>query len=170
MPRTKNSGPTKISPNGAAPADSSKGDFSLPIRRERAHMEAVGQNRNHLLAEVPLLTLTDSKDIRVKTLQMGRLDPEDVGPMMLALDPAFGPGSGAEHLHPMLDHKDSGVRFAAGIQNLNWSIGGGLIEKIVAISSNVFAMITRPFRRRQMREVQQAEAPPEGDSDYGGDY
>ena len=161
---------------GAAPVV----DPSAPIQGDavaqiRTDMEAVGNQREHALASVPksIFMFPDIAEYRI--IQGSNLPAEAMASYVNILHSgAFSPENRPRNFPAaaaLLYHHDSASRYAYLTGMAGWSVDGKLMDQVVSFGQNVFALLGRAFRRRNMREAHQEISDADSTDDLGqGSY
>ena len=155
-------------------------DPSAPIQGDavaqiRTDMEAVGNQREHALASVPksIFMFPDIAEYRI--IQGSNLPAEAMASYVNILHSGAFPPETRPRIFPaaapLLYHHDSASRYAYLTGMAGWSVDGKLMDQVVSFGQNVFALLGRAFRRRNMREAHAEVSEADSLDDMGqGSY
>lgn len=154
------------------PATPIQGDAVATIRTD---MEAVGNQREHALASVPKSMIMFPEIPEWRILQSSNLPAEAMASYVNILHSgAFAPENRPRNFPAsaaLLFHHDSASRYAFLTGVAGWSVDGKMMEKVAAFGQNVFSLLGRAFRRRNVREAHAEVSESDALDDMGqGSY
>lgn len=134
-------------------------------------MEKMGANREHALASVPQSVYLNPGVAQVRLLQSMNLPAEHLADFVIAThDGIYHPSNKPANFPPIaapVYDDDAPTRLAVLVGLTGWSRDGLMVNHVVSFGQNVFSLLGRAFRRRNVREAHSEIASTDDDMDEG---
>lgn len=143
---------------------------ALPSSRIRTRFFEAGRRDKHQIEKVIQTLRVDPGHPLVSFLQMGKIPQNQLDNLMImAAESIMLPENRPENLPEGsldLNSDDLLARLVYVRPLAQWSVNGSMVDKIGAGMVGFVQMLMRPFRRRQMKEMNTSEMAETSDSEF----
>src|SRR3990167_1575513 len=154
--------------NGASPA-AGRRNPALRANMIRARFTEQGRRDKHQIERVVQSMRVDPNNALISFMQLGKIPRNQLDNfMILAAESVMLPENRPRDLpEGAIDIWDESLiaRLTYARPLMEWSVDGGMVDKMSNAIVGFVQMLMRPFRRRQMREMNNAEQS-DGDGEY----